>query len=359
MSGANEAEWKQLSAQWRESLTKLLDTLDTVNKNRAEVERQKEMLRVALTQGRFDMIDRERALALYGKWNRGIQMVPLYPEDYAQKQPESVYLSPLAGPDGPANVGPNGPNGPLQGPSAYLYEIDEGLLAYKQPRDWIHVAPPQIVSTASVPTTIELPAQPYYPVTAIAGWRVRRIGEGETLSFEDARAIVMERDGEKDQVKDQEKESSQNAEVRRRTIEAANAIAQTASRIARINQQQPQPISAAPQPQVFVAPQTPDVVMVGPNLVGPNVVAARPILASRVVTPGILAPLRGYAEPAVEMTVVEPPSQFMAPVPMVAPWRARQQRAAIARQRQRIFTQQEVLGAYTPAPPDAPDEDDQ
>src|SRR5579871_2788403 len=95
---ANNPEWRRMSDEWRGALTKLLNTLDSVNKNREEVERQKELIRHALTQGRFDIIQRERAMAFYNDWNRGMQMVPLYPEDYLPNtdDKESVFLSTMS-----------------------------------------------------------------------------------------------------------------------------------------------------------------------------------------------------------------------------------------------------------------------
>lgn len=217
-----EREWKAMSTKWRATLSKLVNTLDTVNKNRHELERQKALIRHALTTGKFDQIERERALALYSEWNRGIQMIPLYPEDYTPRhvQPtatdESVYLSPLAGPDAPEPV------------SAYVYELDEGLLATQQKRDWIHVAPPALLPSTStvivapplptsngtgVPIMIATQPQPVaYP--AIAGWRVRRLGEGETLSFDDVVTLASDKT---------------NNTVD--TVAAANAIAATAERL--------------------------------------------------------------------------------------------------------------------------------
>lgn len=189
-----EREWKTMSAKWRESLSKLVSTLDTVNKNRSELERQKALIRHALTTGKFDQIERERALALYGEWNRGIQMIPLYPEDYAPRRVrlvspvaamddaqqedvgESVYLTPLSGADAPEPV------------SRYVYELDDGLFAQPPKRQWIRVAPPQLVAPSTMivapgpngpirPTTVTLPPPPLPLSTpssyeAIAGWRV-------------------------------------------------------------------------------------------------------------------------------------------------------------------------------------------
>jgi hypothetical protein len=193
-----DAEWRTMSGEWRRSLSTLLSTLDTVNKKRYEVERQKELIRRALTQGKYDVIERERALEFYRKWNRGIQMVPLYPEDYAQRLPqaaaalpqaaaalqfqqdqflsnktspkgEKVALLPLAESTSTA-VAPDVE--PME--EVYVYDFDAGLLASQAPRQWIQVAPPPLLNPEEklFDTTV-IVDQPVYPVTAIADWRVK------------------------------------------------------------------------------------------------------------------------------------------------------------------------------------------
>lgn len=344
-----EREWKQLSADWRRNLDKLVETLDTLNKSRKEVERQKEQIRIALTQGKFDVIDRERAVAFYNSWNRGIRMLPIHPEDYSAKPP-SVYLSPLAGPDGP---------------DAYLYELDDGLVTMQQPREWIHVAPPPLVP----PTVITLPppvpgsgviTTVEYPVTAIAGWRVRKIGEGETLSFEDAFVISSNNDT---------KTLNSDSAVDRRASEAktvaliAQQINKTVnSSLTPAQSQAIEPITATslasdPRPgQVvtgFLPPATTIVgvpanspVFIRPSLSPPlfapeNSPVFVPGNSPAFIRPSLSSPLFAQAQ---EMRVVRPLLPVMPLPPMVPAWRAKQHREAIGRQYQRIYNARDIDG---------------
>ena len=204
---AEQAEWKKLSGEWKQSLGTLIESIDKVNTKRAELEKQKEMLRRALTQGRYDVIQRERALELYKEWNQGIQMIPLYPEDYAPRltlQQDMFY-------DNPAPSMPMYPlsdSGLAVNPgnlSGYVYELDEGLIASQKPREWIHVAPPDLFTQNHQPLVIgdksityiapppgnglpvftqgivRSPQVNEFPITAIADWRVRPINPTENL----------------------------------------------------------------------------------------------------------------------------------------------------------------------------------
>lgn len=367
-----ETEWKTLSAKWREALSKLVNTLDTVNRNRHELERQKQLIRHALTTGKFDQIDKERAFALYQEWNKGIQMIPLYPEDYAPRRVntsggESVYLTPLAGPDGPEGPEPV---------SAYVYELDEGLLASQQKRDWIHVAPPALLNTSQLASNVIVapPLTPgqqqpvintFYPITGIAGWRVRRLGEGETLSFEDAITIATERNA-----------NLQDAAT------AANAIADAADRIKTINappsktvvtetvnsmlrdtrapfipglidayqfkfNYRPFPPTAVTttvtRPVFITAPQPPPPTTI--ILPPPQIPPPLPLTIEGKPTTVILPP-----QPQAFVKVPIPTVPMLPTVPIVPEWRARQQQAAIASQYQRIYYPQDM-----PVIPTAPD----
>jgi hypothetical protein len=60
-------EFAELKTQWRGALNKVVTSIDGVEKNRAELDRQKELIRSALTQGRLDVLDRERALLLLNR----------------------------------------------------------------------------------------------------------------------------------------------------------------------------------------------------------------------------------------------------------------------------------------------------
>lgn len=143
MTAASAEEWKQLSTKWRESLNKLINTIDTVNRNRNELERQKQQLRSALTQGP----------------NRYA---------YAYGAPESAYLSPLAGDDGP---------------EYYFYD-------YTQYRPI-----PSYTTAFKRPTVIDYPVVDapttfvVAPAPSPAGWISRGYGYGPTLSFEDALSL--------------------------------------------------------------------------------------------------------------------------------------------------------------------------
>jgi hypothetical protein len=156
---AKEAkEWAEMSKKWQESLTTLLNTIDTVNKNRYEVDRQKDLIRRALTEGKYDVLSKERALELNKQWTQGMQMIPLYPEDYASSFPApTVHLSPIA------------PMIESEGPlSGYVYELDEGMVAAQRGREWIQVAPPPLIVEQTEPTEQTV-------FTAIADWRVQPV----------------------------------------------------------------------------------------------------------------------------------------------------------------------------------------
>lgn len=327
--GAEQREWKTLSADWRRNLGKLIETLDALNKNRAEVERQKEQIRVALTQGKFDVINRERAVAFYNSWNRGIDMLPIHPEDFSNKPP-AVYLSPLAPPDGPEQ---------------YLYEFEDGLVATQQPREWIRVAPPPFIPTSTVITLPPPPPsassgvssavvlQEEYPITGIAGWRVRRLSDGreaETLSFDDAITIA------------------EGPATPADAAATAKAIALTASQINKSlnNFNPPAPQKVAP---VVVATSS-----------TPYLAINQPVASATVVQP-LFAPAQPLLIPrpgAVRMRVVDELAPVVPLPPMVPPWRARQQREAIRRQFQRVYDARDLDRAYVPPYVPLPQEDD-
>lgn len=137
-----EKEWRKLSAEWRGSIQTLIQTVDSINKNREELEQQKQLIRSALTQGRYDILEQERAKQLYQNWNAGIQMVPLYPTDYVRPitpRRETVKLYPLN-------------------------------------RDWVQVAPPDLFPNRRSP----------YPLVGIAGYRVRPLAPLETVTLDEA-----------------------------------------------------------------------------------------------------------------------------------------------------------------------------
>jgi hypothetical protein len=334
-SQREEAEWRTLSGQWRDSLTKLLNTIDTVNKKRYELDRQKELLRTALTQGKFDVIRREKALALYNEWNRGIQMIPIYPEDYSSKE-ESVYLNPLSGADGPERQ-----------------KVRSGWYLYDLPlRDWIHVAPPDLLtfsdlSAAPDPTLATVIAPPnipgvepvvlapsgvpmQYSTTGVAGWRVRRLDEGETLSFDDIVEIGTERDATIDE-----------------SMAAANAIAHAASNINKKRLSNPQIVN-----------QTVHEMLRGTSEINPYVDGYQfkfryhPLGAAQsaaITTPMVYSNALAF-EPVVGTGVGTRVVPRFASPPMVPEWRARQQQAAIANQYQRIYFPQEIPSTYTFTP---------
>ena len=137
-----DEDFKELSNGLRGSIKTLIQTVDSINKNREELEQQKQLIRSALTQGRYDILEQERAKQLYQNWNAGIQMVPLYPTDYVppmSQRRETVQLYPLK-------------------------------------RDWVQVAPPDLFPNR----------RSAYPLVGIAGYRVRPLAPLETVTLDQA-----------------------------------------------------------------------------------------------------------------------------------------------------------------------------
>lgn len=341
-----EVQWARMSRDWKDSLNTLLNTIDTVNKNRYELERQKEIIRKALTQGKYDVLQRERALELYKQWNQGIQMIPLYPQDYQTMQQlqtdflnnntgESVKLYQLA--DNQPQI------------TGYMYDVAPTQVVERR---WIQVAPPDLfwqqqqfqfappapinhaVTTIASPTAgpgassvVIAPPQPDFPpevlgpryvATAIADWRVRPIADTETLSFDEAISFAVPQSTTVTTF------SSSPSPLNAYALAAIEAVALAASNINTRNRFPP----TNPNPG-----QQPSGIIFAPRIVPAQRIStvSYPVLPEAPRAPSFL--------PAFGPPIVGPypnGDYVLPPVPSVPAWKALQQRRQIGSQFQRI-----------------------
>jgi hypothetical protein len=138
--------------QLEEALVKLMNTIESLNRTKSELEREKQLIRDALTNGTAHQL--ERARLLQQKWDEGIQMIPLYPEDFRPRVAADPYPGTVA-----------------------LYPFNSAQYRFEgEPvvRDWIHVAPPSLGPDPAVVYVREKASskRSSLPARVIADWRL-------------------------------------------------------------------------------------------------------------------------------------------------------------------------------------------
>lgn len=171
-------EWKTLSDEWKNALQKITTTVDQLNKNTDALEREKRIIREAILTGKFDKVNRLKALEYAKLWERGIQFIPTYPVDWV----------PLRNSDSAPNNHTDATT--FQG---LFYDPTE---EFNVKRQWIHAAPPSLMSTKSIASLFENGQSffPPYDSEAIAGWRVmaaRKRNEEHSLVEQQQQPIIV------------------------------------------------------------------------------------------------------------------------------------------------------------------------
>jgi len=160
--------------EFKKQLERAEARMKQVNKIAEQLEKEKYMIRRALLTGKFDEINREKALVYAKQWDRGIQFIPLKAEDWVGlpgdlKQEE-------------------------EDENSIFKKVDMAMTARRQ---WIHARPPSLFPS-QVPRSYPLNYQnqvassnstPWLPINqqnpleqrAIADWRVMPVMENQPI----------------------------------------------------------------------------------------------------------------------------------------------------------------------------------
>lgn len=109
---------------FKKQLKKVEAKMKKINKIAEQLEKEKYMIRRALLSGKFDEINREKALVYAKQWDRGIQFIPLNPSDW-------VGLSENQEEEEDTKTNDNG----------IFKKVDEAMTARRQ---WIKARPPSL-----------------------------------------------------------------------------------------------------------------------------------------------------------------------------------------------------------------------